>query len=159
MNKFQFSVIALLVAVVLLAGLACGSSYRVNGPGPGVSSLSPSHACGLERWSVKTGTDPDARKVDLSSITKARIVDLNALRAPSDPPNNGRVSPVETTVYQVQAILTGFKEEADSDYHLILRDGSATMIAEIPDPSCIGASSPFLVDITSARNEFIKQFQ
>ena len=46
------------------------------------------------------------------------------------------------------------KQEADSDYHLVLSDsGGRTMIAEIPSPSCIG-SSPFLPSIRYVRSKF-----
>jgi len=50
--------------------------------------------------------------------------------------------------------LLRVKQEADSDYHLVLSDtGGRTMIAEIPSPSCIG-SSPFLPSIRYVRSKF-----
>jgi len=79
-----------------------------------------STACGVERWSVKTGMDHDASKVNTKAIAK----------------------------------LLRVKQEADSDYHLVLSDtGGRTMIAEIPSPSCIG-SSPFLPSIRYVRSKF-----
>lgn len=44
--------------------------------------------------------------------------------------------------------------EADSDYHLVIVDGASHMIAEIPDPACVGSTSPLLTSIQKARSEF-----
>ncbi len=58
-------------------------------------------------------------------------------------------------MYQLHATLTQYKLEADSDYHLVLSDGSGhTMIAEIPDPACVGSTSPLLTSIQKSRSEF-----
>ena len=65
-----------------------------------------------------------------------------------------RVSPVETTTYSVRAQLIEYKRETDHDYHLVISDGGETMIVEIPDPTCVGASSPFRAQIAQARSEF-----
>jgi hypothetical protein len=112
-------------------------------------------SCGVERWSVKTGTDADSGKITLQSTTNTTVASLDALPAPSSLPSNNRVQPTETTVYRVSATLTEYKLEADSDYHLVLSDGSGhTMIAEIPDPACVGAASPLASSIQKARNEF-----
>jgi hypothetical protein len=112
-------------------------------------------SCGVERWSVKTGTDADAGKINLQSTSSTTIAALTSLPAPATLPANNRISPTETTVYQLQATLTEYKLEADSDYHLVLADGSGnTMIAEIPDPACVGSSSPLLPSIEKARSEF-----
>jgi hypothetical protein len=109
-------------------------------------------ACGVERWSIKTGTDPDARLVDLRTVAPTNISHLRALPAPAQPPLNQRVRPVETTVWGLDATLVRYKQEDDSDYHLVLSDaGGRTMIAEIPAPECVGASSPFLPAIRTVR--------
>jgi hypothetical protein len=59
-------------------------------------------------------------------------------------------------VYQLHATLTKYnKLEADSDHHLVLSgDSGHTMIAEIPDPACVGSTSPLLTSIQKARDEF-----
>ncbi len=112
-------------------------------------------SCGVWRWSVKTGTDQDAGLVNLNSVTSATIAGLGALPTPSSYPSNSRIQPTETTVFAVNATLTQYKLEGDSDYHMVLSDGNGhTMIAEIPDPSCVGGSSPFLSDIQTARQVF-----
>lgn len=111
--------------------------------------------CGVERWSVKTGTDADAGKVDLSSSTNTTIANMIAFPTQSTIPANNRISPEETTVWVINATLTLYKLESDSDYHLVIQDASGnTMISEIPMPSCVGSTSPFLPAITSARAKF-----
>jgi hypothetical protein len=115
--------------------------------------------CGVERWSVKTGTDADVGLVNLNSSTNTTIAALRAPAAPSPIPANNRVSPWETTQWVLNATLTLYKLESDSDYHLVLQDANGlTMIVEIPSPSCVGAGSPFLAGITNARNEFNARF-
>jgi hypothetical protein len=120
-----------------------------------VNPNSSTGSCGVERWSVKTGTDADASKINLQSTTTTTIASLDALPAPSTLPANNRVTPTETTVYRLSATLTQYKLEADSDYHLVLGDSSGhTLIAEIPDPVCVGAGSPLTSSIQKARGEF-----
>src|SRR5262249_54223065 len=115
--------------------------------------------CGVERWSVKTGTDPDAGLVNLNSSSSTTIAAMRALTAPNPIPSNNRVSPTETTQWVINARLTGYKLEGDSDYHLVLSDASGnTMIVEIPSPTCVGAGSPFFSGIQNARAEFDARF-
>ena len=111
--------------------------------------------CGVERWSVKTGTDPDASLVNINSPVVSTISYLRSVSAPSSPPLNSRVQPTETTTYVLDATLVEYKLEGDSDYHLVLKDAQGnTMIAEIPDPACVGAGSPFAAGIQNARSAF-----
>src|SRR5215470_13300165 len=115
--------------------------------------------CGVERWSVKTGTDPDAGLVNLNSSTSTTVANMRAFTTPNPIPTNNRVSPAETTVWVINATLTLFKLESDSDYHLVIQDASGnTMITEIPSPTCVGSGSPFLADIQNARAKFDAQF-
>ena len=105
--------------------------------------------CGQERWDVKTGTDPDAGRVNLQPLPST-IADLVALPAPPpDPP--ARVAPAEFQVYTLTATITEAKQEADSDYHLALSDGQGnTMIAEAACPGC-ASGSPWLTQIQAVR--------
>ena len=126
--------------------------------------------CGVERWSVKTGTDPDAGSVNLSSSSSTTIVTMRSWTAPSPIPSNNRVSPSETTQWVLNATLTQYKLEGDSDYHLVLSDASGnTMIAgglvsaesdrppsvlALPQPTSIfetGASGPYRISWFSGR--------
>lgn len=114
-----------------------------------------SGSCGVERWSVKTGTDTDAGLINLQSPAQTTIAALISLPAPANLPSNNRIQPTETTVFQLQATLTEYKLESDSDYHLILSDGSGhTMISEMASPACVGSSSRLLSGIQNARSEF-----
>lgn len=114
-----------------------------------------SGSCGVERWAVKTGTDADASLVNLNSPVPQTISYLDALTAPSTLPANNRVQPTETSLFVVDATLVEYKLESDSDYHLVLKDAQGnSMIAEIPDPACVGAGSPFATGIQNARSEF-----
>src|SRR5438270_2586851 len=115
--------------------------------------------CGVERWSVKTGTDPDAGRVNLNSSTNTTVASMRAFTAPNPIPANNRVSPAETTQWLINATLTQYKLESDSDYDLILQDASVnTMIVEIPSPTCVGAGSPFFPGIQNSRSEFDAKF-
>lgn len=111
--------------------------------------------CGVERWSVKTGTDQDAGLVNLSSPTNTTISSLSSIAAPSTLPDNQRVQPTETTVWVLNATLKKFVLAYDSDYHMVLTDSAGrTMIAEIPSPSCVGPGSPLAAGIAHARAQF-----
>jgi hypothetical protein len=153
----------ILIVCALIAGVGASVSAGSPTPKPDEEEREPlahnaaavTASCGVERWSVKTGTDADSGLIHLQSTTATTIASLTALQAPGSLPANNRVQPTETTVFLVQATLTQYKLESDSDYHLILVDGSGhTMIAEIPDPSCVGSSSPLLTSIQKARSEF-----
>src|SRR4030081_993881 len=77
----------------------------------GTESATAGASCGVERWSVKTGTDADANLINLSNTTTTMIGNLVALPAPSPIPSNNRVQPTETTVYSITATLTVYKRE------------------------------------------------
>src|SRR5262245_17761916 len=126
-----FSRISCLAALLVIAGLQALTAQ-----------------CGVERWSVKTGTDPNAGQVNLGSSSSTSIAHLRSLAAPNPIPSNSRVSPTETTQWVINGTLTKYKLEGDSDYHLVIADASGrTMIVEIPSPSCVGAGSPFFSGI------------
>lgn len=111
--------------------------------------------CGVERWSVKTGTDPDASLVNLSTYISTTIYNMWSSTKPASLPANNRIAPRETNQYRITGTLTKYARESDSDYHLVIKDGSGrTMIVEIPSPNCVGAGSPFITGIRNARNEF-----
>ncbi len=136
--------------LLLLAAFGCWFASPVE---------SLAQRCGQERWSVKTGTDPDSGRVDLSGRQTTTIAQLIALSPPRPIPATTRVSPTETTVFVVNATLTDYKLEGgshgDSDYHLVLQDEQGnTMVAEIPSPGCVASGSPFAVPIASARAKF-----
>src|SRR5437588_12183850 len=92
--------------------------------------------CGVERWSVKTGTDADVGLVNLNASTNTTIANMRAFTAPNPIPSNNRVSPAETTVWVLNATMTKFKLESDFDYHIAISDASAnTVITQLRLPS------------------------
>ncbi len=115
--------------------------------------------CGVERWTVKTGTDPDASLVNINSPTSTTILNLRSIPGQSTLPDNNRIQPTETTMWTLNATLTKFVLAYDSDYHMVLTDSAGrTMIAEIPSPNCVGANSPFATGIAHARAQFDAMF-
>jgi len=115
-------------------------------------------ACGTERWSVKTGIDPDAKKVKQTPVIRSTIDKLRAIAKPASLPADSRISPTELEVFWVNATMIGYKKEKDQDYHIVIEYKSNTMIVEIPDPSCVGSTSPFRSKIIKARNTFDSSF-
>jgi hypothetical protein len=111
--------------------------------------------CGTGRLSVKTGTDPDASMVNLLNIVPTTLSMMRSWTAPNPIPVNVRISPFEKTVYVVNATLTMYKLDVDSDYHLVLEDARGrTIIAKVVCACCVGAQSPFLNSIIEVRNLF-----
>ena len=118
-------------------------------------ALTGASGCGVERWSIKTLTDPGANQVNLTAVP-GTIAGLGSIAAPVEPTD--RVAPIETTTYTVSGTLIFTAKEADGDYHLAIEDSSGhTMIVEIPNPSC-ASGSVVLNQITEARKEFEAKF-
>jgi hypothetical protein len=95
--------------------------------------------CGVERWQIKTLSDPERQLVNL--IPQATTVE--ALAALPRPRSIGdrRSQPVEATTYQVDGYLAAWDNEADGDVHLVLaglNNQRMTIVVEIPDPNCAG---------------------
>jgi hypothetical protein len=127
-----------------------------------LSNYTLAQRCGVERWSIKTGTDAGAQQVNLANPQATTIANLITLTPPNPIPGDRRVGPTENTVFVVNALLTDYKLEGgsrgDSDYHLVLKDDQGnTMIAEIPSPTCVANSSPFAAQIANARAAFDSQ--
>jgi hypothetical protein len=116
-------------------------------------------ACGVERWFVKTGIDGDARKVNTKSVVNDTIFHLRSLPSPASIPARNRIAPTEDTVFHIAGFLLRIKQEADSDFHLVIADsGGRTMITEAPAPQCTGSNSPFLPQIRYVRRVLISRF-
>jgi hypothetical protein len=120
---------------------AAASAYDTLAPMPTREAPTCGGSCGVERWAVKTLSDPDRERVQLRPINTT-VEALVAMPRPASPSAIGRAAPVEVTVYRVEATLLSLFAEADGDYHLVLaspNDPSITLIAEVPDPGCAGA--------------------
>jgi len=106
--------------------------------------------CGFERWPVKTLSDPQAREVDYRP-RPATVRYLGSL--PARPGGQDSRGPLEKRTFSVQARVVGVKREEDSDYHLILASGGATIIAEMPLVGCT-AGAQHRYAMTTVRAEF-----
>lgn len=156
-------------AVLILAALAvtaCGGTISSGPPSPPPTipatarpvAAFPPTTCGVERWQVKTGTDTGSTKVSLANPVPITVDQVAQMTFPpqSALQPDARMAPYETTDYVLTGILVKYKEEGDSDVHMVIQSltSAVTIIAEIPDPYCVGASSPWLGQITTARTNF-----
>src|SRR5436309_2595319 len=107
--------------VTVLTGAACGTHTTAGLEREHVRTAlaSSTGTCGTERWSVKTGTDPDAGPIDLNQRDHTTIASLTSLPKPASLPENNRIKPTETTIFVLDATMTVYKLEDDSDYHLV----------------------------------------
>ena len=110
--------------------------------------------CSGERWPVKIGTDADANTINLNAVNSTTIANLISVAPPTTLQDNKR-SAAEKKVYSVAATLKKFAGMYDLDYHMVISDAQGrTMIAEIPSPTCVPATSPFAAAIAHARAQF-----
>jgi hypothetical protein len=129
--------LAILTAAVLM--LAAGGPVSTSGQ----PTAHAAATCGVERWAVKTLSDPRVGEVNFTPHDTS----VGRLRNKPDPHTKSstpRLDGVETTTYRVKARLRKFKREDDKDIHLVISVPSApskTMIVEFPDTTCPGASS------------------
>lgn len=112
----------------------------------------PASACGVERWSIKTGGDSGASAV--STVPSPITIELlTSIPVPAGATTSStRVAPIETSTFVLDGTLTDFRMNDDSDYHLVLRSSTGmTMIVEVPHPDCVSTASPFRIQIETAR--------
>lgn len=119
-------------------------------------------ACGKERWAVKTLTDPIGERIAAQSSVASHVAELVAAAPPTRKilqAATARRFPQERIVYRVSVLVTGNKQEADSDFHIVLADPSdvkTTLIAEIPSGACVSPKrAKFFNDL---RAQFAKDF-
>ena len=111
-------------------------------------------ACGVERWAVKTLSDPAAPQVDLVP----RATTVAALRHLAAPPHlGGRLPGAEMHTWRIRVRLFWAKLEDDSDVHLVVADPvtGGTMILELASPSC-ALGSRVAAQIGVARTAFVR---
>lgn len=143
-------------AVGILWLVGCGGSPTEFGE----ESEELRGSCGVERWSIKTGTDSQARTISLAQPMLTTIAALRALRAPTTLPASSRVAPTEKTFFKLTNVtLSAYKHESDSDDHVVIQNTAGqTMITEFPDPNCVGTTSPWRAMIATARQRFDARF-
>jgi hypothetical protein len=124
------------------------------------AALTSATTCGAWRWPVKTGSDADRHKVS-RTVVHTTIRYLRARTAPSSfvGHQDRRFRGAERHTYQLTARLTQFRLEDDGDIHLVLKDSAGRdMIAEIPMPGCVAASSLWKRAIRSVRSAFTSRY-
>jgi hypothetical protein len=94
-------------------------------------------ACGVERWGVKTLKD----RPRLLRARPTTVAYLTGLPRPAYLP--ARRLLFEHRIFTVIASVTLVRLEGDLDYHLVLRSGSRTMIAETPSPLCTKGATAY----------------
>jgi hypothetical protein len=121
-----------LIIVVLVAASAAIVA-RVAAPARRQvpASVSARLACGVERWNIKTLKDRPL----LLRVRGTTVKYLTSLRRPAYLPRARRLLR-ERRIYSVIAAVTLKRSEDDLDYHLVLRSGPRTMIAETPSSIC-----------------------
>jgi len=133
-------------------GVVVETTNDPTGPMPGL-------ACGVERWPVKTLSDPDATRVDLSRVQQTTIRALNERSARCSGLPSGRAFAEEFEVYEVTGRVTFVRLEDDRDYHVALADpadSNSTIVTEVADIACQGAiRSPHRGALETARNGFV----
>jgi hypothetical protein len=93
--------------------------------------------CGVERWKVKTLQD----RPKLHAVKRTTIAQLITKLKPTPLP--GTRAPFEFNVFKVNAKVRQIIIEDDGDFHLVLSDGTHTMIAEAPNAACNTAARPY----------------
>lgn len=116
-------------------------------------------SCGEERWAVKTLSDRDALRVNLTPVISTTVAAMNALTPHCSNLPQARTFAEEFRVHELTGKVTLVRLEDDGDYHIALSDPAApdqTMIVESVDPTCEGAaSSPRLTELQTARAMFV----
>ncbi len=107
---------------------------------------------GTERWSEKVLVDALESTINFTPVSTTINYLVNIV-TPAPSTTMPRYAGVEDKTYKVICNVTLKKDETDNDYHLVLSDGTNTMIGEIPDPVCsAAASSSFTTQYLNARN-------
>jgi len=124
----------LVVGVSAAAVLAIG--HFLQQPAVPPAAAAPLRVlCGSERWPVKTFSDADRFKVNLTPRART-IKQLNALVRAPHRPQNGRVAG-ELNVYRVTGTVMTTINEDDGDVHLaLIGDDGSKLITEAPEPAC-----------------------
>ena len=113
--------------------------------------------CGVERWDVKTLSDPAAKGLHRQKPRTATVEELASLRAPPWSRTAPR-SEDEGRVYSVDGCVVAYALSGDSDLHVVLRadSGATTIIVEFPDPASCAPWSHAPGLMQQARDAFLE---
>jgi hypothetical protein len=140
---------------MLAASLSsCGGGASVPTPSSPSPPVTGGLACGVERWFVKTLSDPDAGSVNVDAITPISIRELNGFETHCSGLPERRAFGEEFKVFEVTGRITFVAHEDDRDYHIALEDPDApgfTAVTELADILCAGAvMSPHFSSLSAA---------
>jgi hypothetical protein len=142
-----------------------------------LTASSSALACGKERWAVKVAQDKHVKwfykdqKVEsgiLVNPVNTTVAKLYQEPYPFEkltgfPPQwsyTQRAGQAEFRIWKITAFLLKKKNEDDEDYHLVLKSGNNTMIAEIPSENCVqDTPEPLKGMINQAREDFDNWYQ
>lgn len=142
-------------SVIIYSSLFSMQAQTISSENEGISENKKNVLCGgVERWSIKVLTDALASTVDFSPINSS-VQNLVTLTTPFADPYMSRVAGIEDKTYKIVCNITIKKDESDNDFHLVLSDGTNTLIGEIPDPACSAAASSAHVNQFIATRNFI----
>jgi hypothetical protein len=91
--------------------------------------------CNVPLKGLKTLSDRRRNLVNLHP-KNTTVAEVGALPQPHPTPKT-RSTPFSRRTWRLPAQITEFKIEGDSDIHLVLYDGGAYMVAEMPAAACI----------------------
>lgn len=109
---------------------------------------------GVERWNEKVLVDSKSSQVNYTPVLTT-IDSLVQINTPSPDPNAIRITGLEYKTYKFRCHITIKKYESDNDYHLVLSDGTNTLIGEVPDPVCASAAMSAHVNEYIAARQFV----
>jgi hypothetical protein len=116
--------------------------------------------CGAGRWAVRTLGDDELSRLDFTRQVRARVADLAEVRRPvTTLPNDGRIGPLETTLFSVDARLLQARVTPEDEIQVAVADasGSATLVVVLPAPDCLARTPAQLKDrVVAARDSFAK---
>jgi len=115
-------------------------------------------SCPVERGPVKTGSDSSRYRVT-ATVTATTVAYLGSRPKPSSLPSSSRLAPHKLKTWRLTATLTQYRIESDGDIHAVIRDAAGhRMIAELPYPACVPASSRWKAAISKAWTAFQSRF-
>jgi hypothetical protein len=148
---------ALAGALALTAGASALTAEHPDGTAGLGRAAATAAKCGVERWPVKTLSDPDSKRVSKRAVPGT--IDKLAHLPVAVGIGGIRGVKTELTRVRVNAKLVGILAEADGDFHLVMKDPvtGMKMIAEFPNQGCTkGASATLRAKMEKARVALVK---
>jgi hypothetical protein len=112
--------------------------------------------CGVERWNVKTLSEPTAKGLHRQRPSTATVERLTAMTPPPWSAKAPRRA-AERHAYSVDGCVVAYALEGDSDLHVVVQgESGATIIVEFPDPASCAPWSHAPGLIQRAREDLLR---